>query len=88
MVDGKYATVGPGATTGLMIDAGTATTEEGGTVEVVWTVAFGAAPFPVASYNSVATTNVLTWSAVTTTNGILTGDASTNVYWQAIGARP
>jgi len=87
-VDGRWVAVGPNEGTALMIDAGTATIGSGGTVQLTWTTAFGAAPFPTATYADGSGAAITYFSSVDETNAILTGTASSNVYWQAIGARP
>lgn len=82
-VDGKYAAVGPNATTGLMVQTGTCTNGQ----TKVFTVAFGAAPVVLIAGQ---TTNQA-WRATTVTASqfVVSGGttAGTNS-WIAIGSRP
>jgi hypothetical protein len=92
-VDGKYATVGPDATTPVMHDYGNATIGAGGTITQAFTTAFGAAPRTLLTYaeNPGDSTNVnvsLYSTTETTTNFIITGVASKEVHWYAVGQRP
>ena len=87
VVDGKYATVGPDATTGLMIQSGNVTAV--GTLETnTFAVAFGAAPVVMLTSEE-ATTGVSPWvGTVTASNFTCTVESSKDYAYVAIGARP
>lgn len=83
-VDGKYATVGPDATTGLMIVAGGTCTN---TEVVSYGVVFGTAPKVVLG-GAESTATVPYPSSINTTNFTANGENSKTLNWIAIGARP
>ncbi len=91
-VDGKYGTVGPDATTGLMLEAGTVALTAGGTVTQAFTAVFGAAPNVVGTYaddpGNSTNVNIALYFAATTSNFLATGVASKNLDWVAVGQRP
>jgi len=88
-IDGKYAAVGPDATTGLMLQKGTNTLGANGLVTNALSVSFGAAPVVVCGYNGAAgaATNVYA-STVASNSIVITGAAGAGVVWHAIGTRP
>jgi len=88
-LDGKYAAVGPDATTPLMIQTFTATIGAGGSVTQAFTVAFGAAPIVTFDYTESPGTSNTNWvGTVTASNVILNGLANKAVAGIAVGQRP
>lgn len=87
-VDGKYATVGPDATTGLMLANGSVTAV-GATETNVFGVTFGAAPVVCLTYTEdPGDVQPLYVTTITTSNFICVVTSSKNYAWQAIGNRP
>jgi len=94
-IDGKYATVGPNATTGIMLDMGTCTN---GQASVSFNATFGTAPSVVigwkdnvAALGSAVTNAAISATAVSTTTFVPTTWVSigslTNMYWIAAEER-
>jgi hypothetical protein len=85
-VDGKYAVVGPDASTGLMIQAGTGAGVTNGAT-VTFPVAFASAP--TVSLGAYESTDTVPYpSSVTPSNFVVNGQAEKVQGWTAIGARP
>ena len=89
-IDGKYAVVGPDASTGLMVQSGTFTFSGDGTVTQAFTASYSSAIPVVLEYSeSPGSTTNSTWVTDNTgTNFIGHGIASKGAYWIAVGARP
>jgi hypothetical protein len=85
-VDGKWAVVGPDATTGQMI-LGADVTATGTTMTNSFATTFGAAPKVVCTYTEAATTNIYL-GTVTASNFISFHESSKNYNYIAIGQRP
>ena len=88
-VDGKYAAVGPDATTGLMLQTVSGTTSADGSVTQLFTVAFGAAPVVTWDYTEDPGVSSSNWvGTVTASNVIIHGAASKTWAGIAVGTRP
>jgi hypothetical protein len=85
-VDGKWAAVGPDATTGQMV-LGADVTATGTTMTNAFATAFGAAPRVVCTYIEAATTNIYL-GTVTASNFISFHESSKNYNYIAVGQRP
>ena len=89
VVDGKYAAVGPDATTGLMIQTGSGTFEADGLQTSAFTVAYGAAPFAFGAYsNNLQTGTNIAFVSSTTAAAVFHGEPSVDYIYHAVGARP
>jgi len=85
-VDGKYAVVGPDATTPQMVLAA-AVTSTGTTMTNTFATVFGAAPIVTLTYTESATTE-LYLGTVTASNFISFHESSKNYAYIAVGQRP
>jgi len=88
-VDGKWAVVGPDATTGLMVQSGSKTGDAGTTDTNTFTTAFGAAPIVMLEYTEAPGADTAKYIVSTaTTQFVAEVVASKNYAWIAIGERP
>jgi hypothetical protein len=88
-LDGKYATVGPDATTGLMV-LGASITATGTTMTNTFATTFGAAPIVTLTYTEDpgTATNSLYLGTITASNFISFHVSSKNYSYIAVGQRP
>lgn len=88
-VDGKYAAVGPDATTGLMVQTTNVTMHSGTIWTQTWTVVFGAAPVCYATYTEDPGDVRPIWvDSITPSNCLVNVAADKNFALVGIGARP
>lgn len=88
-VDGKYAVVGPDATSGLMVLAATITSTSDAPQTNSFATAFGAAPIVTCTYTEdPGDVQPLYVTNITTTNFVCTVTADKNFNYIAVGQRP
>ena len=87
-IDGKYAAVGPDATTGIMVQAKTVTAVAAVDTNT-FTVTFGAAPVVTVTYTEdPGDVQPLYLGTITASNFIINVTSSKNYSYVAVGARP
>jgi hypothetical protein len=84
-IDGKYAVVGPDATTGLMIQAGTCTNGQ----TITFSPVFGATPRIVGSYSEDAGADtVIEFTSTTATSTVVQAASAKTIDYIVVGTRP